>query len=491
MPSPAPRVVVLALSLLVAPAEGEPPTGGGLLYPASLTRGDTPPGPTAGQPAQPLPGEPAPPAPSAYEPGALAQDAEAPAEEPADEPANGADDGADAAAEEVPPATLLGPAWHELGPITCECVYTGEFFNNAHGGLATKDATRYRGNLDLILTADLDAIAGLTDGVFFLYGQEGHGTGLTADFVGDFQTLSNIDAPNFTQVSEYWWLQPVADGLLTFKVGKQDANADFCALDTAASFIGSSFGFIPTIPLPSFPNPAVGAAAYLTPAEAWWFGAGVYEGSPDGRTWGWSDLGRDGAFSIYEAIWRPAFVDGRFAGAYHAGAWHHSGEFTEIATGDPHAGNHGFYLCAEQFVWHESADPEDSQGLAIFGQLGWAPEEYNAVCEYYGAGLLYQGLLPDRDDDFVGLGVAHAGFSPQVASPNVLRTQSLHRGRTHTLISPQGLGSGGPTETAVELFYILQVNPWCSVQPDLQYIGSPSGTGRDALAVGTRFQVVF
>ncbi|QDU56511.1 hypothetical protein [Aeoliella mucimassa] len=106
--------------------------------------------------------------------------------------------------ETLPRLNLFDDRLHQLGPVVGEFAYTGEFFNNARGGLSTKSATRYRGNLDLILDFDLEQIAGLSGGTFFLYGQQGHGSGITEDFVGDFQTISNIDAGDFSQVSEYW-----------------------------------------------------------------------------------------------------------------------------------------------------------------------------------------------------------------------------------------------------------------------------------------------
>jgi carbohydrate-selective porin OprB len=44
-------------------------------------------------------------------------------------------------------------------------------------------------------------------------------------------------------------------------------------------------------------------------------------------------------------------------------------------------------------------------------------------------------------------------------------------------------------ETVFECFYQAQITPRISFQPDLQYIASPSGIYRDALAVGVRFQL--
>ena len=39
------------------------------------------------------------------------------------------------------------------------------------------------------------------------------------------------------------------------------------------------------------------------------------------------------------------------------------------------------------------------------------------------------------------------------------------------------------------MFYKAQITPLMSVQPDIQYVISPSGIYRDALVVGVRFQV--
>ena len=66
--------------------------------------------------------------------------------------------------------------------------------------------------------------------------------------------------------------------------------------------------------------------------------------------------------------------------------------------------------------------------------------------------------MAGRDNDVVGAGVAWA---------------RLNLGGTNQ-------------ETVVETFYKAQVTPLVSLQPDLQYIASPSGIYRDSLAVGLR-----
>jgi carbohydrate-selective porin OprB len=108
---------------------------------------------------------------------------------------------------------------------------------------------------------------------------------------------------------------------------------------------------------------------------------------------------------------------------------------------------------------------DDTQGLAVFGAyyprfLGSAVLE-ETIGDSAAGGLIYTGLIPHRDEDVLGTGVAWA---------------ELFRG-------------GNNQETVFEFFYKAQITSWTSVQPDLQYIATPSGIYRDAIAVGVRFQV--
>jgi porin len=41
----------------------------------------------------------------------------------------------------------------------------------------------------------------------------------------------------------------------------------------------------------------------------------------------------------------------------------------------------------------------------------------------------------------------------------------------------------------VELFYGYRLTPAITIKPDVQYIANPGGAGRDALAVGVRFEL--
>ena len=107
--------------------------------------------------------------------------------------------------------TLLGEQWHQLGPISAEAFYTSEVFNNTRGGISTKGATRYRGNLDISLRLDTAAANWWDGGELYVYMQQSQGTTLTPQFVGDGQFYSNIDtSPKhqwLTQLGEYWYVR--------------------------------------------------------------------------------------------------------------------------------------------------------------------------------------------------------------------------------------------------------------------------------------------
>ncbi len=365
-------------------------------------------------------------------------------------------------------------SWLEERGVVAELLYTGEAFSCLHGGLNTSQAVEYRGNLDFTLTLDTEKLALWRGGTFFLYGQNGHGRGITEEHVGDIQVLSNIDAEDFTQVSEYWYEQVLLDGRLRFILGKQDCNAEFCALDYGADFINSSFGPMPTIPMPTFPDPALGAAVFAEAGKSLSVAAAIYDGAGQGGTSGFNTAfdGEGGAFSILELAWKPRLKsDGALRGNYRAGLWYHSDELEEIgAESDPPSlcGNHGFYVALEQRLFKSADDAEDERGIGAFVEFGWAPDDRNEIARYAGAGILLAGMIADRDADKIGLGVAHARLSDRLTDI---------KGTTY--------------ETAIEVFYKAQLTQWMVLQPDIQLILNPAGKGRDAVAAGIRCEVIF
>jgi carbohydrate-selective porin OprB len=122
----------------------------------------------------------------------------------------------------------------------------------------------------------------------------------------------------------------------------------------------------------------------------------------------------------------------------------------------------------EQLIARENpCDENDAQGLGAFARYShrYGSIDLPIASAWAGflAGFVYRGLIPGRDNDIAGAGVAWAKLSQD----------------------------GTSQETAVEVFYKASLHSWLSIQPDLQYIASPSGVYRDALAVGIRFEAGF
>ncbi|MBU1626497.1 carbohydrate porin, partial [bacterium] len=120
-----------------------------------------------------------------------------------------------------------GRDWLEDHGVTFDLVYTADGFMNTRGGINTHDSEEYRGDISLYVELDTSKANWWEGGTFFLHLQESHGYGITNEHVGDYQVLSNIDADDFKQVSEFWYKQCFFNDLFWIKLGKMEATCDF------------------------------------------------------------------------------------------------------------------------------------------------------------------------------------------------------------------------------------------------------------------------
>jgi porin len=388
------------------------------------------------------------------EPVATAADAD-----PADETdADNQKEEAKEEAEEKPPR-LLGERFHGRGPVAFEYLYTGEILSNTRGGIRTRRATRYEGLLDLAMDVELEKIRPRLPGKVHLLFQHTHGRGLSLDFVGDAQILSTIDSyGNITQVSKYWWETTLGEDLLTIRLGKQDVNDEFHLVEMAADFIHSAAGIPATLPAPTYPDNSVAAVVLVKLTESLSAKAGIWDGYPNGATWGFSNTGT--TFTIVE-LERKHRLGGWLPGVIDFGFSHRS---PVDVRGDLQPEQYTMYCDLEQVLYREDpSDEKNEQGLGVFFRYHTDFPRTETQCKnYLAAGLVYRGLLPRRDEDRLGVAVYHLQHN---------------------------LGGTG-RETATELFYKVQWTPWMTLQPVLQYISSPSGVYRDSFVVGLRFQIV-
>jgi porin len=351
--------------------------------------------------------------------------------------------------------------------VQLDVTYTSEVFSNLSGGVKDDDATRHRGDLSIGLTLDTEAAGWWEDGTFFVHLQGQHGAGISEDFTGDFQVLSNIDADDFFQVSEFWYEHQFLEERLRLKLGKMEANSDFAGPEYGSEFLNSSGGVAPTIPLVTFPDQDWGVVLGLKPNARFSMNLGLYQGRPDGgRSLGSTLNNLYGPMAMAEAALH--FNLGGHPGTLRIGAWWHGDKAEDLETGALRDDTTGGYAIFDQALWKEHPDDgEDEQGLGLFLQYGASPDRYYEAEGFYGGGLQWIGPFGERDDDVLGLGVFHA------------------------VLSDKG-GFDEDSETAIEVFYKFQVLGWLTAKPDIQYIIHPGGTDHDnALAAGLRCEFSF
>jgi porin len=357
--------------------------------------------------------------------------------------------------------------WLAKYGMTFELASYDEGFALPDDDLESESGRHYHGLTDLVLGLDTEAAGWWSGGQFVVLLQNTRG-GDISDVVGDAQGISNIVAPPGTRFAEYYLEQELAGGRVRFKLGKQDANADFVVSDGGGEFINSSFGLIPTVPLPTFPAPALGVMGAWQVSDRIKVKAGYWDGAPalGSGSFGTAFDGSGGTVGAVDAEITP-FGGEILDGTYRIGVWRHSE--VEIVT-DTKDGLEaelgpagGVYFTADQGLWER-----DDRRLAAFAQGGWAEGDRSTFSRYLGGGLTFKAPLKGRPDDIIGIGVAYAEI------------REIER-----------LDPDCRNETVVELFYKLPMTAWMTLNPDIQWVRRPGGADCSVFVAGLRIETVF
>jgi porin len=303
--------------------------------------------------------------------------------------------------------------------IRARLEHMGVSFGLSYTAEASTDGAgaQYLGSLASTALFDLTHL-GLGRGQVYVSAQALHGEGNNDRLIGAIQAPSNLDEKSFAKFIETWYSDSYLQGRLRIKAGRQYADTEFGAIENGGDFLNASYGVLPTAPMPTYPDPALGVALWAAPTRRVSLGVGVYRGG---------DLSGRAPFRVFEGRFQwPQRSTGR------AGWWQQ-------------AGNHGAYVVAE----HRFRD-QGEQILAVFIRLGWAPAARNEVRAYAGGGLVYRGF-----------GVGLSSVRP----------------------------AAGNIESVYEVFYKHRFTEKIVLQPDLQRVVNPGGTGRRTFVAGVRVSV--
>ena len=127
----------------------------------------------------------------------------------------------------------------------------------------------------------------------------------------------------------------------------------------------------------------------------------------------------------------------------------------------------GVYLSFDQELYHEN-DSGDGQGMGVSVRYGWADDDISELDRFWSLAVQYQGALPGRDGDVVGLGAAR-------------------------LMTSGDAGYSAGHEQVFEAYYNIALMPWIGVTPTVQYIRNPGAdeTVDSAVVAALRVQINF
>ncbi|HEX3358114.1 MAG TPA: carbohydrate porin [Tepidisphaeraceae bacterium] len=370
-----------------------------------------------------------------------------------------------------PIAGLFGRVHDPLADkgISLSLSMTADWAKNFTGGLNTAGSD-FNHLLNVTLTLDTKKLLNIEGGTIFVNFQQQHGESGSVD-AGDIQDVSSIAADGRTQLDEIWYQESFLNEKVRVKLGKIDAGSEFCLSENASDFLNGGMSTAASNELlPTYPDAAFGGEIFVKPCDAFYAQAGIFDGALQEGV----KTGENGPRTLFgppadlyltgEAglLWEKAGKTGRLG----LGVWHHTGTFDKF-TGGTADGATGFYITFDQTLIRENPDQaDDAQGLGMFIIYDHAQESIIDIDHHLSTGLAYTGLLPNRDNDVVGAGVTWAHLSD-------------HAGFEHD------------AETTIETFYKLQLTPWFSVQPDLQYVIDPATANHDALVGTLRLAITF
>ncbi len=362
---------------------------------------------------------------------------------------------------------------------------------NTNGGISThRRAGRYSGSYDAELEADFEKLFGVTGGRLYMLteGKWSKSGGINDPAVGSYFNVNGDGAPREAiDVTELWYEQDFAAQEIRIRAGKIDLTCGFehhncpvsfdCssyANDERTQFLNGAFINNPTVP---FPENGLGSALHYGPDAFWYASVAIADAEADLRETGFDTTfhGDDYFFYIAETGITPLLgsTNGALPGAYRIGLWYdpQPKANTDLAEeGESYRDDVGFYLTFDQMIVKENSNAEDSQGLGTFFRYGNADSKRNDMTNFWSAGVQYQGLLEDRDDDILGIGFAHGTFS---------------NGADDTYTDDY--------ESAVEIYYSAKITKWLVISPDFQYVTNPGGNKDvpNATVIGARIQMTF
>jgi len=375
--------------------------------------------------------------------------------------------------------------------------YWGDFLANPVGGQSQQASW-----MQLLVTGaevNLEKTVGWKGGSFVFSITDAAGSNLSLP-IGNVFTISQAYVMNTFALYNLYLKQELFDGKLDIRVGRMSAGQFFATLPAMGQVVSGAVNGNPTSLFLNAPYHATASASWAAytkfkPSDAAYVEAGIFQaspriGNPSYHGADFSIRAGDGVLIMMEAGWTPTFgkeekslksdskvvtlPEPGLPGVYSFGAYYANYTFERFSGGTEHNA-FGFYAMAQQMVWRSQRNP--NQNISLWGGVTYSPQLEISQMPVMGfGGIVWQGAIPTRDKDSALLSFYTGGFSSSYANAQARN------------------GNGRPTnETVLEASYIIQLTEALQLQPDLQWVIQPGGTGDipNALVLGCQVAVIF
>ncbi len=374
--------------------------------------------------------------------------------------------------------------------------YWGDLLANPLGGISQEVSW-----MQLLVVGgelSLEKTIGWKGGSIILSMTDAAGSNLS-NSVGNVFTISQARVMNTFALYDLFFKQRLCDDRWEVNVGRFSAGQFFATMPAMGMVVSGAVNGNPTSLFLNAPYHATASASWAAhtkfkPIDEVYLEAGVFQASPriGNPAYHGADFTiqpGDGVLLMAEMGWTPDFAgepESRFdkkavvpaepglKGVYSFGAYYANYSFDTFQGGTAQNA-YGFYAMAQQMVWRSQSNPQHH--FSVWGGVTYSPQEELAPMPVMGfGGAIWQGLVPGRDRDNLLVSFYTGGFSRDYANAQA------------------SAGQGRPTmETVLEASYIIQLTENLQLQPDVQWILQPGGTGDipNALVVGCQVGLTF
>ena len=395
--------------------------------------------------------------------------------------------------------------------------YTNNIAGNPVGGKSA--GFTYTDNVSFGLELNFEELIGWKGLSVTVSGLNRAGSSLSQDNIGNQFTVQQVYGGQTAMFYALLFEQKLLDDKVSIKAGRFSAGDDFASSPIYWLYMNNGIDGNPqALPVntcfSAYPWAVWAARLRVDPTPECNAMVGAYQvsnrvfGHPEYHGLDWSIRQGDGVLLISQFGWTPEFFkrpvekasDGKsvvetkarsegktfkavspdtelkgLPGHYWFGAYYSPWNFAQFGTTDTATNSYGFYWHADQMVWQEA--PGSDQGLTLWSSFVLSPQQNIAKLPFQAnAGAVYKGLVPTRDQDYTILGLVYGKFSS-----NYARTV-------------EAAGNGYPQyELVLEWGYRVNITKFAYVQPDLQWVINPGGTGRipNALVLGAQMSLTF